>query len=140
MDRTFVMIKPDGVRRGVIGEIVGRFERRGIRVVGLKIVQPTREIAERHYAVHRDKPFYAELIDFVTSGPVVPMVLEADGVVPLVRSMMGALKPINALPGTIRGDMTTSAQCNLVHGSDAPETAAEEIAIWFSPDELLASE
>ncbi len=138
MERTFVMVKPDGFERRLVGEIVGRFERRGLKLVGLKLLHPSRELAEKHYAVHKGKPFYEELVAFVTRGPVVAMVWEGTQAISLVRKMMGALKPEEALPGTIRGDFTTEVQTNLVHGSDAPETAATEIALWFGPDELLA--
>lgn len=131
MQQTFVMIKPDGVERRLVGEIVGRFERRGLRLAAMKLASVSRELAEAHYAVHRGKPFFEELVAFVTSGPVVAMVWEGEDAVQIVRNMMGALKPMEALPGTIRGDFTTSVQKNLVHGSDAPETARSEIALWF---------
>jgi nucleoside-diphosphate kinase len=131
LERTFVMIKPDGVRRKLAGEIVKRFEERGLVLVTLKMLTPSRELAEKHYAVHKGKDFYDALLDFITSGPVIAMVLEADNAVQLVRKMMGALNPLDALPGTIRGDFTTSTRENLIHGSDSPETAAFEIALWF---------
>ncbi|MEJ5297873.1 MAG: nucleoside-diphosphate kinase [Armatimonadota bacterium] len=137
MQRTFVMIKPDGVERRLVGEIIGRFERRGLRLVGMKLQTVSQDLAERHYAVHKDKPFFGELVDFITSGPVVAMVWEGEDAVRLVRTMMGALKPEEALPGTIRGDFTTSIQTNLVHGSDSPETADTEVALWFAESELL---
>jgi len=134
MERTFVMVKPDGVRRGLVGEIIGRFEKKGLRVVALKQVVPSREVAEKHYAVHREKPFFGAVVDFITSGPVVAMVLEGESdVIDMVRLMMGKTKPTEAAPGTIRGDFANTTQENLVHGSDAPETAKEEIALWF-PD------
>jgi nucleoside-diphosphate kinase len=134
MERTFVMVKPDGVRRGLVGEIVGRFERKGLRLVALKQTVPSRQLAEEHYAVHRYKPFFADVVNFVTSGPVVAMVLEGEAdVIEMVRLMMGKTKPTEAAPGTIRGDFANSTQENLVHGSDAPETAKAEIALWF-PD------
>jgi nucleoside-diphosphate kinase len=131
------MVKPDGVDRRLAGEIIRRFETRGLRLVGLKLLVPGRELAEKHYAVHRERPFYGELVDFITSGPVVAMVWEANDAIRLCRNMIGALKPIEAAPGTIRGDFTTEVQTNLVHGSDAPETAEHEIALWFRPEELL---
>jgi nucleoside-diphosphate kinase len=131
------MVKPDGVERRLVGEIIRRFENRGLRLVGLKLLQPDRALAEKHYAVHREKPFFQELVDFITGGPVVAMVWEGNQAILLVRNMMGALKPENAQPGTIRGDYTTDIQTNLVHGSDAPETAQSEIALWFKPEELL---
>lgn len=131
------MVKPDGVARRLSGEIIRRFENRGLRLVGLKLLEPPRETAERHYAVHREKPFYRELVDFVTSGPVVAMVWEGDDAIKLTRQMIGATRPTEAQPGTIRGDYTCSVLSNLIHGSDAPETAADEIALWFRPEELL---
>ncbi len=137
MERTFVMVKPDGVERRLIGEIIGRFERRGLRIVGLKMLVPSVELAEKHYAVHQGKPFYRELVDFITSGPVVALAIEGPNAIALVRQMMGALKPLEASPGTIRGDYTADIQRNLVHGSDSPETAAAELALWFAPSELL---
>src|SRR3989442_9395964 len=138
MERTFVMVKPDGVERRLVGEIIRRFENRGLRLVGLKMLRPDRVLAERHYAVHRERPFFGELVEFIISGPVVAMAWEGVQAISLVRKMMGALKPEEALPGTIRGDFTTSIQVNLVHGSDAPETAESELGLWFSPAELLA--
>lgn len=137
MERTFIMVKPDGVERRLAGEILRRFETRGLRLVGLKLLKPGRELAEAHYAVHRERPFYGELVDFITSGPVVAMVWEGTDAIRLCRNMIGALKPLDAAPGTIRGDFTTEVQTNLVHGSDAPETAQNEIALWFRPEELL---
>ena len=137
MERTFVMVKPDGVERLLVGEIIRRFETRGLKLVGLKLLQVDRYMAEKHYAVHREKPFFGELVDFVTRGPVVAMAWEGNQAITLVRKMMGALKPEEALPGTIRGDFTTDIQTNLVHGSDSPETAATELELWFQPGELL---
>jgi nucleoside-diphosphate kinase len=131
------MIKPDGVERRLVGEIIRRFENRGLRLIGLKLLTPDRNLAERHYAVHRERPFFGELVDFVTRGPVVAMAWEGDQAIKLIRNMMGATKPEEALSGTIRGDYTTSIQTNLVHGSDAPETAQTELALWFRPEELL---
>ena len=137
MERTYIMVKPDGVARRLSGEIIRRFENRGLRLVGLKMVVPTRETAEAHYAVHADKPFFGELVDFVTSGPVVAMVWEGNDAIALCRQMIGATKPINATPGTISGDYTCDMMSNLIHGSDAPETAAQEMALWFTDGELL---
>jgi nucleoside-diphosphate kinase len=131
------MVKPDGVERRLVGEIIRRFETRGLRLVGIKTLVPGRELAEAHYAVHREKPFFGELVAFITSGPVVGMVWEGNEAIRLCRNMIGALKPPEAVPGTIRGDFTTEVQTNLVHGSDAPETANAEIALWFKPEELL---
>ncbi|MBC7527654.1 MAG: nucleoside-diphosphate kinase [Chthonomonadaceae bacterium] len=138
MERTYIMVKPDGVQRRLVGEIIRRFETRGLKLVALKMVTPTREIAEKHYAAHKERPFFGELVDFVTSGPVVAMVWEGTEAIKLSRSMIGATKPLEALSGTIRGDYTTELQTNLVHGSDAPEAATEEIALWFTPQELTA--
>lgn len=137
VERTYIMVKPDGVQRRLAGEIIRRFETRGLRLIALKMLIPTREMAEAHYAVHRERPFYGELVSFVTSGPVVAMVWEGSDAVKLTRTMIGATKPVEALPGTIRGDFTTELTTNLVHGSDAPETAQEEIALWFKPEELV---
>ncbi len=137
LERTFVMLKPDAVERRLIGEIIGRLERRGLRIVGMKMLVPTRELAEAHYAVHRGKPFYEELVAFVTGGPVVAMAVEGPNAIQLVRAMMGATRPTEALPGTIRGDLTVDVQRNLIHGSDGPETAMSELAIWFRPEELI---
>jgi nucleoside-diphosphate kinase len=140
MTRTFVMVKPDGVQRGLTGEIIRRFEAKGLRIVGLKQLVPSRALAEEHYAVHKGKAFYEPVVEFITSGPVVAMVLEGpDGTIEMVRLMMGKTSPAEATPGTIRGDFANSTQENLVHGSDAPETAASEIALWFAPGELLGA-
>lgn len=137
MERTFVMVKPDGMQRRLAGEIIRRFETRGLRIVGLKLLVPERALAEAHYAVHKERPFYGDLVSFITSGPVVAIVFEAADAIKLCRTMIGALKPPEAQPGTIRGDFTTEVQTNLVHGSDAPETAEYEIRLWFKPHELL---
>lgn len=137
IERTYVMVKPDGVQRRLAGEIIRRFETRGLRLVGLKMLVPSHDLAEKHYAVHRSKPFFGELVDFITSGPVVAMVWEASDAIRLCRNMIGATRPADAAPGTIRADFTTELQTNLVHGSDAPETAQQEIALWFRPEELM---
>jgi Nucleoside diphosphate kinase len=137
MERTYIMVKPDGVQRRLSGEIIRRFENRGLKLVGLKMLVPTREIAEKHYAVHRERPFFNDLVSFVTSGPVVAMVWEGPDAIKLCRQMIGATKPLEAQPGTIRGDYTCDVMSNLIHGSDAPETAAEEISLWFRDEELL---
>src|SRR5262249_41964488 len=126
MERTYIMVKPDGVERRLVGEIIRRFETRGLRLLGLKMLVPSREVAEAHYAVHRQRPFFGELVDFITSGPVVAMVWEGTDAIKLCRNMIGATKPVEALSGTIRGDFTTELQTNLVHGSDAPEAAQYE--------------
>lgn len=137
MERTYIMVKPDGVQRRLTGEIIRRFENRGLKLVGIKTLVPARATAEKHYEVHKERPFYGELVDFVTSGPVVAMVWEGKDVVKLTRQMIGATKPVDAVPGTIRGDFTSDILSNLIHGSDAPETAQDEIALWFKPEELL---
>ncbi|MCE5315402.1 MAG: nucleoside-diphosphate kinase [Armatimonadota bacterium] len=134
MERTFIMIKPDGVRRKLVGEIIGRIEHRNLNIVAMKMLTPTRELAEEHYAVHKGKDFFEGVVDFITSGPVVAMVVEGDNCIKLMRNMMGATNPENASPGTIRGDLTASTRENLIHGSDSPETAVCEIGLWFGKD------
>lgn len=131
MERTFLMIKPDGVQRKLVGEIIRRFEDKGFTLVNLKLVTPSRQIAEAHYGVHRGKPFFESVVEFVSSGPVVAMVWEGDNVVELSRKLMGATKPVDAAPGTIRGDFANTIEQNLIHGSDSPENAEAEINIWF---------
>ncbi len=137
MERTLVILKPDAVQRGLIGEIIGRLERRGLKIVAMKMVQLTEEIARRHYAIHEGKPFFEGLIRYITSAPVVLMVLEGPRAIETVRLTMGATDPIKATPGTIRADLALTVDRNLVHGSDGPETAAAEIALFFREDELL---
>jgi nucleoside-diphosphate kinase len=137
MERTFVIVKPDGFRRGLVGEILARFERKGFRIVGLKALRISQELAERHYAEHREKPFFPSLVGFITSGPVVAMVLEGPNAVAEVRKMMGATHPKDALPGTIRGDYATTIDENVIHGSATLEDAQREIALFFRPEELL---
>ena len=135
-ERTFVAIKPDGVQRGLIGEILGRFERKGFKLVALKQLTPSRELAETHYGVHRERPFFAGLVDFITSGPVIAMVWEGDGVIASARTLIGATKPLEANPGTIRGDLAVNIGRNVIHGSDGSETAKFEIGLWFESSEL----
>ncbi len=137
MERTFVMIKPDGVQRGLVGEIIARFERRGLKLVALRMQQVSPSLAEQHYAVHKGKPFYEKLIRYITSGPVVAMVLEGPNAIQVVRNMVGATDPQNAGPGTIRGDFAIEIGRNLIHASDGPETATFEIALWFGEDALV---
>ncbi|MFQ3617315.1 MAG: nucleoside-diphosphate kinase [Cyanobacteriota bacterium] len=137
MERTFIAIKPDGVQRGLAGEIIRRFETKGFTLVGLKFLQPSRDLAEQHYAVHKERPFFPGLVDFITSGPVVAMVWEGDGVIASARKLIGATNPLNAEPGTIRGDLGVNIGRNIIHGSDAPETAEYEIGLWFKPEELV---
>jgi nucleoside-diphosphate kinase len=137
MERTFLAIKPDGVQRGLVGEIIRRFETKGFTLVGLKFLKPSRELAEAHYDVHRERPFFPGLVEFITSGPVVAMVWEGDGVIASARKIIGATNPLNAEPGTIRGDLGVNIGRNIIHGSDAPETAQNEVSLWFKEDELV---
>jgi nucleoside-diphosphate kinase len=131
MERTFLMIKPDGIERGLVGEIIARFEQKGFKLAELRLLTPPRSLAESHYAVHRERPFFNDVVSFVTSGPVVAMVWEGDNIIELSRKVIGATKPSDANPGTIRGDFANSTEKNLIHGSDSPENAAAEIALWF---------
>ncbi len=140
MERTFIAIKPDGVQRGLVGEIIRRFENKGFTLVGLKLLNVSRELAESHYAVHRERPFFNGLVEYITSGPVVAMVWEGDGVVASARKLIGATNPLAAEPGTIRGDLAINIGRNLIHGSDAIETAQQEIGLWFTDAELAAWE
>jgi len=140
MERTLIIVKPDAVQRGLIGEIVARFERRGLKIVGMKFMQIDEALARRHYGVHEGKPFFAGLIRYITSAPVVVMVLEGNRAIEAARSTMGATNPVQAAPGTIRADYGMEIGRNLVHGSDGPETAAKEIALFFAEDELVAWE
>lgn len=140
MERTFLAIKPDGVQRGLIGEIIRRFESKGFTLVGLKLMKVSRELAEQHYGEHKEKPFFAGLVDFITSGPVVAMVWEGKGVVASARKIIGATNPLNSEPGTIRGDFGVDIGRNIIHGSDAVETAQREISLWFKQEELAGWE
>lgn len=137
MERTFLAIKPDGVQRGLVGEIIRRFETKGFTLVGLKFLKVSQELAQQHYDVHRERPFFAGLVEFITSSPVVAMVWEGDGVIASARKIIGATNPLTAEPGTIRGDFGLNIGRNLIHGSDAPETAQGEIALWFKDEELV---
>ena len=137
METTYVMIKPDGVQRGLISEIIGRFERKGLKLVGLKAMVPTEEIARTHYDVHKERPFFGELVDFMISGPVVVQVLEGENAMQRNRDIMGATNPANADEGTIRKDYAESIEANSVHGSDSEENAAIEIAYFFKPEEIV---
>ena len=137
LERTFVAIKPDGVQRGLIAEIIGRFETKGFKLVGLKQLQPSTELAEKHYGVHRERPFFSGLVDFITSGPVVAMVWEGEGVIASARKLIGATKPLEAEPGTIRGDLAVNIGRNVIHGSDGSDTASFEINLWFQNEELV---
>ena len=139
-ERTLVLLKPDCVQRRLVGEVLGRFERKGLRVVGLKVVHASQKLASEHYAVHKNRPFYKSLLGFLTSGPTVAMVLEGREAVSVVRGLMGPTDGTKAPPGTIRGDFALSVQNNLIHGSDNPENAAAEIKLWFTHEELVAWE
>jgi nucleoside-diphosphate kinase len=131
MDRTLILIKPDAFERALSGEIIARFERKGLRLAALKQTTLSRELAEQHYAEHAERPFFGELVDFITSGPLVTMVLEGESAVVAARQAIGATNPLEAAPGTIRGDFALETGRNMVHGSDAPESAAREIALFF---------
>jgi len=137
LQRTLVIIKPDGVQRALTGKILQRFEERGFKLVALKLVSVSTDLAEAHYAVHKGKFFYQGLVDYITSSPVVVMVLEGNEAIGAVRKMVGATRPWEAEAGTIRGDLALMGLRNLIHASDAPETAASEIALWFKPEELV---
>ena len=138
MERTFIMIKPDGVQRNLVGNVISRFETKGFTLVGMKFMAVSRELAEKHYGVHKERPFFGSLVEFITSSPVVAMVWEGEGVVAGARTLIGATNPLTATPGTIRGDLGVSIGRNIIHGSDAIETAQSEIALWFSDDELAS--
>ncbi|HEY9794504.1 MAG TPA: nucleoside-diphosphate kinase, partial [Leptolyngbyaceae cyanobacterium] len=138
LERTFLMVKPDGVQRNLVGEIIRRLETKGFTLVGLKLMNVSRELAEQHYAVHKERPFFPGLVEFIISGPVVAMVWEGDGVIASARKMIGATNPLTAEPGTIRGDYGVTVGRNLIHGSDAPETAQSEIGLWFKEEELVS--
>ncbi|MGB3404144.1 MAG: nucleoside-diphosphate kinase [Microcoleaceae cyanobacterium] len=140
MERTFIAIKPDGVQRKLVGEVIRRFEAKGFTLVGLKLMQVSQELAEEHYSVHKERPFFGGLIEFITSGPLVAMVWEGEGVVASARKIIGATNPLQAEPGTIRGDFGISVGRNLIHGSDATETAEQEIKLWFKDEELVSWE
>jgi nucleoside-diphosphate kinase len=136
IERTLVLVKPDGVQRQLVGRILSRYEDRGLKLVGLKLMAVSRDLAERHYAVHREKPFFTGLVDFITSAPLVAAVLEGPNAIAVVRAMNGATRPHEAAPGSIRGDFAVETAQNLVHASAGAETAAGEIAMWFAADEL----
>ncbi len=135
--RTLIIVKPDGVQRGLVGEVLGRLERRGLKLVGLKLMAVDRSLAETHYAVHKEKPFFADLIEFITAAPVVCAVVEGPEAIAVVRALVGATKFTEAEPGSIRGDYALDLTMNLIHASDAPDTAQEEIDLFFQPAELL---
>lgn len=137
MEKTFLMVKPDGVQRGLIGEIVSRFERKGFQLVGAKLMQIPTSVAEQHYGEHKGKPFYDELVSFITSGPVFAMVWQGENVIATARQMMGATNPKDAIPGTIRGDYGVTVGKNIIHGSDSLESAKREISLFFKEEELV---
>jgi len=136
MEKTFLMVKPDGVQRNLIGEIISRFERKGFQLVGAKLMNVPVELAEEHYGEHKERPFFGELVDFITSGPVFAMVWQGDNVVTVARQMMGKTNPKDAAPGTIRGDFGITVNKNVIHGSDSPASAEREIGLFFKENEL----
>ena len=137
MEKTFLMVKPDGVQRNLIGEIVGRFERKGFHLVGAKLMSIPKELAEEHYGEHKERPFFGELVDFITSSPVFAMVWQGDNAIATARQMMGATNPKDAAPGTLRGDFGLTVGKNVIHGSDSPESAEREIGLFFKEVELV---
>ena len=138
MDKTFLMVKPDGVERQLIGDIVSRFEKKGLQLVGAKLMSIPKEVAETHYGEHKEKPFFGELVDFITSGPVFAMVWQGEQVVEVTRQIIGKTNPKEALPGTIRGDYGLTVGKNIIHGSDSPESAEREINLFFKQEELIS--
>lgn len=137
MERTLVIVKPDGVQRGLVGEITQRFEKRGFRICAMKLLQVSRQLAEEHYAVHKGKFFYDGLVTYISSSPVIAMVLEGHEAIKTVRALVGSTRPYEAAPGTIRGDLALMGLRNLIHASDGPDTSASEIALWFAPGEVV---
>ena len=137
IERSLILIKPDAVERSLAGEILGRIERRGFTLRAAKLLSVDRALGEEHYAEHREKPFFGELVDFITSGPTLALVVEGEGAIATLRTTIGATNPAEAAPGTIRGDLALAMPNNLVHGSDSPESAEREIALWFGDDELV---
>jgi nucleoside-diphosphate kinase len=138
VERTFLAVKPDGVQRGLVGEIIRRYEAKGFTLLGLKMIMVSKDLAEQHYGEHKEKPFFPGLVQFITSGPVVAMVWQGKGVVASARKIIGATNPLNSEPGTIRGDYGVDVGRNIIHGSDAVDTAEREINLWFKPEELTA--
>ncbi|WP_075617675.1 nucleoside-diphosphate kinase [Paenisporosarcina indica] len=138
MERTFLMVKPDGVQRNLIGEIVGRFEKKGYQLVGAKLMQITPELAGEHYGEHKERPFFGELVEFITSGPVFAMVWEGENVIATSRLLVGATNPKESAPGTIRGDFAVTVGKNIIHGSDSAESAVREIGLFFKEEELVS--
>ena len=140
MEKTFLMVKPDGVQRNLVGEIVQRFEKKGYKLAGAKLMQITDELAAEHYGEHKERPFFGELVEFITSGPVFAMVWEGENVIATARNMMGATNPSDAQPSTIRGDYAVTVGKNIIHGSDSPESAEREIGLFFDGKELVSYE
>ena len=138
MERTLILVKPDGVQRGLMGEIVSRFERRGLKLLGMKFIQMSEALANQHYAVHKERPFFNDLVSYITSGPVLAMVWEGKDAIAAARSTIGATKPVEAAPGSIRGDFGMEIGRNLVHGSDSPENGIKEANLFFEPEELVS--
>ncbi len=137
MERTLILVKPDGVQRGLVGEIIARFERRGLKLIGMKFMQMSKELAEQHYAIHKGKPFYSSLVDYITSGPVVAMAWKGNDAINAARNTIGATNPAAAAAGTIRGDLGMEIGRNLVHGSDEPKNGIKEVGLFFSDEELV---
>ncbi|WP_223702047.1 nucleoside-diphosphate kinase [Sutcliffiella deserti] len=137
MEKTFLMVKPDGVQRNLIGEIVSRFEKKGFQLVGAKLMQIPAELAQEHYGEHKERPFFGELVDFITSGPVFAMVWQGENVIATARQMMGATNPKDAAPGTLRGEFGVTVGKNIIHGSDSPESAEREIGLFFNGEGLI---
>jgi nucleoside-diphosphate kinase len=138
MEKTLILVKPDGVQRGLAGEIIARFERRGLKLAGMKFMQMSRELAETHYGVHKERPFYGALVDYIVSGPIVAMVWEGNNAVAAARATIGATNPVDSAPGSIRGDFGMEVGRNLVHGSDSPENGVKETNLFFNEDELVS--
>jgi nucleoside-diphosphate kinase len=137
VQRTLILVKPDAFERGLTGEVIARFERKGLKPIALKMMEADEEIANVHYAEHKEKPFFGELVEFITSAPTLALVLEGESAIKVVRTTMGSTNPVESAPGTIRGDLALAMPNNLVHGSDSPESAEREIQLWFSDDELV---
>jgi nucleoside-diphosphate kinase len=140
MEKTLILVKPDGVQRGLMGEIIGRFERRGLKLMGMKFLQMSRALAEEHYGVHKERPFYNDLVNYIVSGPIVAMVWQGKDAIAAARATMGATNPVAAAPGTIRGDLGMEIGRNLVHGSDSSENAVKEVNLFFDEAELVSWE
>lgn len=140
MERTLILVKPDGVQRGLVGTIIGRFERRGLKLIGLKFMQMSGELASEHYGVHKERPFYKDLVAYIISGPIVAMCWEGKNAVKIARNTIGATNPVDADGGTIRGDFGVEIGRNLVHGSDSPENGIKETDIFFAPHEIISWE